>query len=131
MRIIAFGLLMLTCGGCFFGSTYNVRMETEPTRIAAPLESGRMRDAIVEGARRRDWAVKSERPGCVTLTLLVRGGKHEVTVDVPYTEDSFSIRYVDSVNMDYDPSTGEIRKKYIQWVRNLKQDIFRAASYAR
>ena len=82
-----------------------------------------MREAILKGGGNRGWVMKSEKEGCLTLVLNVRGGKHSVVVDVPYTTEEFSVRYVESVNMDYEPATGAIRGKYVQWVRNLKQDI--------
>jgi len=123
-QILPVVLMVLACAGCIGGSAYNVRMETEPMRVLRTLDASKMREAIVRAGQKRDWTVKSERPGCVTLLLLVRGGKHTVTVDVSYTAETFSVAYADSTNMDYVPATGEISRKYIQWVRNLKQDIW-------
>ena len=40
-----------------------------------------------------------------------------------FTDDTFSIRYVSSVNMNYDAATGSINPKYNQWVRNLRREI--------
>ena len=114
--------LAVACAGCF-SSGYNVRMESNPVRIVRPVEVKSMREAILKGGANRGWMMKSEKEGCLTLVLNVRGGKHVVVVDVPYTAEEFSVRYVESVNMDYEPATGAIRGKYVQWVRNLKQDI--------
>ena len=118
--------LALACAGCF-SSSYNVYMESNPVRIVRPMEAKTMREVILKGGANRGWMMKSEKEGCLTLVLNVRGGKHVVVVDVPYTAEEFSVRYVESVNMDYEPATGAIRGKYIQWVRNLKQDILAEA----
>ena len=59
--------------------------------------------------------------GTVRCTLDLRG--HQVVVDVVYAESSFSIRYVSSENMNYDPGTNTINPKYNQWVRNLQREI--------
>ena len=114
--------LAVACAGCF-SSGYNVRMESSPVRVVRPVSVKAMRDAILKGAANRDWGMKSEKEGCLTLVLNVRGGKHSVVVDVPYTGEEFSVKYVESVNLDYESSTGRIRGKYVQWVRNLKQEI--------
>ena len=114
--------LAVACVGCF-SSGYNVHMVSDPVRIVRPVEPKAMREAILKGAANRGWVMKSEKEGCLTLVLNVRGGKHSVVVDVRYTGEEFSVRYVESVNMDYEPETGKIRGKYVQWVRNLKQDI--------
>lgn len=114
--------LAVLCAGCF-SSSYNVRMESNPVRIVRPVEMKTMRDAILQGGANRGWVMKSEKEGCLTLVLNVRGGKHSVVVDVLYTGEEFSVKYVESVNLDYESSTGRIRGKYVQWVRNLKQEI--------
>jgi hypothetical protein len=48
-----------------------------------------------------------------------------VDVDIAYTKETFSITYVDSVNMNYSiRSDGPyIHPKYNRWVEILKQDI--------
>ena len=122
--------LAVACSGCF-SSSYNVRMESDPVRIVRPVEVKAMREAILKGGANRGWMMRSEKTGCVTLVLNVRGGKHSVVVDVLYTGDEFSVKYVESSNMDYEPATGTIRGKYVQWVRNLKQDILLEAGKIR
>jgi len=122
-QILMISALLCLCVGCSLGrSSWNVKMETEQVRIARSVGNKAMRDAIVTAAQSRDWSVEKEREGCISLRLDVRG-KHFVCVDVEYGADWFSVRYVDSGNLDYDPSTGAIRGKYIQWVRNLKKDV--------
>lgn len=129
-RSICAMALAVACAGCF-SSSYNVRMESNPVRIVRPVEVKAMREAILKGGTNRGWVMRSEKAGCVTLVLNVRGGKHSVVVDVLYTGDEFSVKYVESVNMDYEPATGNIRGKYVQWVRNLKQDILLEAGKIR
>jgi len=110
--------------GCFTSSTGPLATQEDgKVALVRTIPATATRTAIVNGAQKRGWLVKKEVPGCITLELSIRAGKHIVTVNVPYDESSFSIKYVDSVNMDYNPATGEIRQKYIQWVRNLKQEI--------
>ena len=115
--IIASALLV----GCSSGG-YNVRCESERVTVR-PLGDKAMGEAIIAGAQSREWVVTKQQPGCISLELDVRSGKHTVQIDVEYGSDWFSVKYVGSTNMDYNPSTGAIRGKYVQWVRNLKKDI--------
>lgn len=122
--MVALGMT-LACVGCGSGG-YRVSAVEEKVTLSRSVGEAEMKAAIVSGAENRDWTVEKEKPGCMTLRLDVRG-KHFVVVDVEYGADWYAVRYVDSGNMDYDPATGKIRGKYIQWVRNLKQDIRLAA----
>lgn len=123
-----FRVIMVAAGvcaagaGCLSSGGPNVRQEVERVQVVRPSGGMTMLDAIARGAKSRDWAIVAKRPGCVSLRLDVRG-KHFARVDVDYGDDWFAVRYVDSGNLNYDPSTGEIHRKYIQWVRNLKQAI--------
>lgn len=119
--------LAVVCAGCFM-SSYSVSQEDGSVRIVRSVEGNAWREAILKGAASRGWVLKSERPGCVTLVLDMRGGKHMAVVDVLYANDEFSVRYVDSSNLEYDRQTGRIHRKYVQWVRNLKKAIRAEAS---
>ncbi len=46
---------------------------------------------------------------------------HTAVVEIPYSTKAFSIRYKDSVNLDY---TGEsIHSNYNGWIQNLEKGI--------
>lgn len=111
--------------GCSSNS-YVVTSEAGRVQLSRSVGEKEMRTAIITAAESRDWTVEKEKAGCLTLRLDVRG-KHFVVVDVEYGAEWYAVSYVDSGNMDYDPTDGTIRGKYIQWVRNLKKDIRLAA----
>ncbi len=112
--------------GCHVSPGYTVDMETDSVALCKDVGAEKVKAAIAKGAANRDWRVIEEDDSRVRLLLDIRG-KHEVVVDVFYTADSFRVKYVSSKNLDYDPSTKAIRRKYIQWVRNLKHDIRQTA----
>ena len=97
-------------------------MEDMPLETKTPAMAAR---AIREGALKRGWIPETVDEGLIRCRLNNRG--HVVVVDVPYTAHAFSIRYSSSVNLDYDPVTETIHRKYNQWVANLALDIQRAA----
>lgn len=49
---------------------------------------------------------------------------HRADITIAYDADSYSIRYRDSQNMDY--NNGKIHRNYNRWVANLNYDIQRA-----
>lgn len=118
---------VLALTGCFSTSpAYTVDMETEPVTLCKSVGAEKVKASIVNAAVNRQWSVIKEEDGRVDLLLDVRG-KHEARVSVNYTADSFCVKYISSVNLNYDQSTKGIHRKYIQWVRNLKADIRRLA----
>lgn len=78
--------------------------------------------AIINASAHRGWQFKRGNNGALIGTLLVRG-KHFVAVDVVYDSKAYKITYRDSKNMNYDPATKTIHKRYNSWVENLDNDI--------
>ena len=102
------------------------------TAEGKPLGADAMRAAIVRGGARRQWSVREDRPGEMTL-VFSKQNKHEVVVRVSYDGDGFQIRYLSSFNMKYELDGGqaEIHPFYNKWVANLSQDISKEARSVR
>lgn len=122
-RIATIAAVCLCAGAAFAGKgapIVPVENVTLQTTSKAAAET-----AIRQGAARRGWIPEVVSEDLVRCTLNVRG--HSLTVDVPHTENSFSVRYAASVNLNYDAATGTIHRKYNGWVANLVKDIQMAA----
>lgn len=93
--------------------------------------------AIEQAARELNWYVQARSPNSVSLTTIVNG-RHEARVNVHYDETNFSIEYVSSQNLDYDPTDltrwrrGErqvvikgprIHRNYNRWIKSLAKRI--------
>lgn len=65
------------------------------------------------------WQMVPVRPGVTRATLNLR--THVAVAEVTYDADRFAIRYVDSVNLQYDGTS--IHRNYNSWIRNLEQAI--------
>ena len=115
-------MMMLAAGGCaLFGGRSGaamIKVENSPVTITNGLP---MKEIVMKAAHQKMWRPEALEDGKVRCTLNIRA--HEVVVDVLYTDSSFSIRYVSSVNMNYDPTLNTISPKYNQWVRNLQREI--------
>lgn len=121
-RMAVVGLLAAMAVSAQAGGVPIEPVESVPLETATPAAAER---AIRVGASRRGWIPEVVSPELVRCRLDNRG--HLVVVDVPHTADTFSVRYSSSANMDYNPASGTIHRKYNQWVANLTLDIQRAA----
>jgi len=65
------------------------------------------------------WQMVPRGAGSVEGTLLLR--THRAVVDIKYDTKSYSIKYKDSSNLQYDGST--IHPNYNGWVQNLDKAI--------
>jgi hypothetical protein len=77
--------------------------------------------AIISGCAVRGWQCKPVEPGKVRAVLLVR--QHMAESLIAFDTEEYSVTYVDSRELRYDPETNEIHRKYNMWVSNLIGDI--------
>jgi hypothetical protein len=82
-----------------------------------------VKKAIVVGGASKGWRLAQESPGSVRLSINVR--QHSATIDIGYSLDAYSIKYVSSENLDYAVRDGveTIHPTYNRWLRNLIQAI--------
>lgn len=83
------------------------------------LTEQQLEQAILEAGAGRGWLMTPQEPGKIHAELNIRS--HKVITMVHYNPQSFSVTYVDSVNMD--AKKGKIHRQYVNWVNNLMQDI--------
>ena len=118
------GLLCLT--GCMTERLVN----PGSVRISCKSEE-QMRKGIKEGLKKRAWALAKEEPGRIYATVFVRSTRADIAID--YDKAQFTIRYLDSENLDHHQSLfGKemIHENYNRWIRYLMQDISVAVSHA-
>jgi len=79
------------------------------------------REALIRraAASQPGWSVQSMRPGLLRATNTWRS--HQMTVDIAFDVRTFTIRYVNSVNLDYDGT--RIHQNYNARVQALERAI--------
>lgn len=104
----------------------------EPPRTALVAPSGaasaqRVRAAVVTGSNSLGWVVREDEAGRLRLSYN-KQGKHEVTIDCHYDADGYQLKYVSSMNMNYekDASGEQIHPNYNRWIANLIKTIGQA-----
>lgn len=76
------------------------------TGSGQPLTADQVRDAIVRGAEKKGWEVlRSPNSELLSAKLVVRN-KHTIVVSIPYSAERFSIKYQDSINMNFSRASG-------------------------
>lgn len=115
-------MVVFCFASCFCGCVTQQYPKVNPQSITVQVSSAKLlHNNIIRAAASRGWTTNSIRDNTVRCTLTK--GDHSVVVDVVYSDKDFSVIYVDSVNMRYDPSSDSISRKYNQWVNNLVRDI--------
>ncbi len=95
-----------SANGQFQGRASLMEREAQIRRAAASLEG---------------WSVQRMRPGLLRASNSWRS--HQMTVDIAFDIRTFTIRYVSSVNLNYDGA--QIHQNYNSRVRALESAIIR------
>ncbi|APC96328.1 hypothetical protein [Francisella frigiditurris] len=115
--IISTVLLSVLLIGC--AQTVN-NLNDQP--IPSELSKDQIKQAIIVAGKQRGWVIgNSNKPDELTGKLLYNGDF--VVVNIPYSEQGYSIQYKDSVGLDYDNVENKIDRDYNSWVGYLNQDI--------
>ena len=112
-------VLVIMLGAASAGWCRTAAIVEPSTTIHGNLTNAQVRDAILRGGVNIGWQMREEKPGVVMGT--VRQRQHTVTVEIPYNEKEYSIKYHSSVNMMEGPGT--IHRNYNRWVDRLNQNI--------
>lgn len=115
--LIAAAFAIVLVGGCRSAPVYNVI--AAPVTTIQPASMQTVEAAILKAGNGLGWAMVPKGPGKVEGILVLR--THKAVVDIDYDTKSYSIKYKDSVNLEYDGKT--IHKNYNGWVENLDRAI--------
>lgn len=94
------------------------------TGSGKPLTKQEFKQAISVAGAAKTWTVQEQADGSFLATLVVRN-KHTVATRIVYSSETYSITYVDSINMNFGQAQGVtvIHPNYNSWVSNLIQEI--------
>ena len=120
-RILKFGAIalvgMFLLTGCRTAAIYNV----DNSPIEQGMSSDRVYKAIKAAGNSKGWIITKVNSGLAMGKLNAR--KHQAIVEIPYTSNSFSIKYKNSLNLKHDAQTGQIHSNYNGWIQNLENAI--------
>lgn len=99
--------------GCRSAPVYDVTAAPVSAPKAVTLQD--VEKAIIRAGAGLGWQIVSREPGKAEGILALRG--HRAVVDITYDTKSYSIKYKDSSNLDYDGKN--IHSNYNGWIQNL------------
>lgn len=121
--ITAFALMGLAIAGCrSLTPVQNVTAAQFAGEANTALTLEDYEKAIIRAGSERNWRFTPAGPGKLVGKVNVRG-KHSATVNITFDTETYSIEYVDSDNLKYDPETNSIHPNYNQWIMLLDNDI--------
>lgn len=137
MGLIAACFVVLL-SGCSYTLKNNPPVSVS-TIAGKPLTEERVKASILAAGKQTRilWDMTEMKPGLIRAKLNFKN-KHKITLDIPYSADSYQLVYVDSQMMRYEPpsspgGTAKIGGHYIDWVNALDERIkanLRAAASA-
>jgi hypothetical protein len=98
---------------------YNVEQESVVSSTEKALKADDVKKAIMTAGSALGWVMKADKPGHIIGTLNVR--KHMAKIAIQYNAKSYSISYLDSLNLNYDGDN--IHGNYNGWIQRLQSTI--------
>jgi hypothetical protein len=86
----------------------NIEIAGQPGKIISLDDIGK---ALVVAAQVNSWKISDAKTGQAMATLVIRN-KHTIVVELTYTVKALSVKYKDSINMNYDPAYKEYNSNY-------------------
>lgn len=117
ITLIASLLLLLT--GCKATPVLNI----EEAAIMTAAENVSAKDiagAIVRAGSSLGWVMRPKKDSNEIIGIL-NLRTHMAKISVKYTDEFYSIKYLDSANLNYDGTN--IHKNYNGWITNLNRSI--------
>jgi hypothetical protein len=103
--------------GCKSAPVYDVT--AAPVTSTKPMSMQAVEQAIIGAGTSLGWQMAPQGAGKITGTLILR--THRAVVDITYDTKSYSIKYKDSDNLNYDGRS--IHSNYNGWIQNLDRAI--------
>lgn len=102
---------------------HNIENEAIPAKLDGSKRTiTQVRDGIANAARQRGWTVEPGKGNELIASILVRN-RHYAEVSITYTPETYSIKYRDSRELNYNEARNTIHRNYNNWVINLSNTI--------
>ena len=118
MRIVIAVIATLLFVACTTQPVMNVS-DTAYTTNKPNASMDEVRQAIVRAGAGLGWQMTPDKPGHIVGRLALR--THVAVIDIDYTPKTYSIRYKDSTDLNYDGNN--IHRNYNGWIQNLDKAI--------
>jgi uncharacterized integral membrane protein len=98
-------------------------MEYQGIELEKPIDTKRLYSAIQISLKQYNWSIVSDSDGIITAKYVKGAGKYSATIQIIYSAEGYSCKYVDSKNLKANLETMRIHPVYKTWIKNLKITI--------
>jgi hypothetical protein len=107
----------------FILSSFRYRRIFEGIELEKPIDTKRLYSAIQISLKQYNWSIVSDSDGIITAKYVKGAGKYSATIQIIYSAEGYSCKYVDSKNLKANLETMRIHPVYKTWIKNLKITI--------
>ena len=118
-KFVLIAIVLVMVAGCRTAPIYNVSDTTVVVAAGKQASMDDVKTAIMRAGNRLGWQMTDTAPGVITARIALR--THTATAEVRFSAQTYSIKYVDSTNLD--AKGGNIHKNYNGWIENLNTEI--------
>ena len=86
-----------------------------------PHDAAVVQRAIFSALIAKGWKGQQIQPGLIHATLTRDDWTAEI--DIPYSESAYSLKYSNSIKLDYDAQKHVIHRNFNKWLVNLRELI--------
>jgi hypothetical protein len=87
-----------------------------------PLEMGEVKNRIIKAAQERHWSIVAGPSEDTLIGILNVRNKHTARVSIQFTQNTFSVKYLDSINLNF--STQSPRNQANSAFSNVEGALF-------
>jgi len=115
--------LLLTVAALMLVACANTKPVYNATDTAFPvaLTQSQAQESIVKALQYKRWRIVESSEDRIIAEIHVR--THYAKIEIDYTANGYSIRYLDSDNLDYNASSNVIHRNYNKWIQLLETEI--------
>lgn len=121
LKVFSIAFLVIALAACGGYPVKNINDHLVVSTSDGKVSKELVKEAIIKAGIHRGWIMKEVKDGVIKGQLNIR--KHYAAIEITYTADSYSINYVDSTNLSYDPSANTIHRQYNNWIVYLDRSI--------
>ena len=124
-------LSLFILAGCSRSGVIHDVIETRIVTTSSSPSIEEIGNAIILAGKDLGWAMKLKEPGVIHGLLILR--VHKANIEITFTTEHYSIKYVDSDNLNYRPAVRKyideskngprIHSNYNGWITNLERKI--------
>ena len=97
--------------------------EYQGHELPKPIDVQKLKIAIRMALINYNWNILAESGGNFLAKYEKSHGTISATIQVNYSRDGYSIKYIDSKSLDADTDNMKIHPNFVRWINNLNNTI--------